>query len=124
MVYGVGVDIVNVSRIKGAIERRGERFVRRVFTDSEIRYCESKRFKYQHFAARFAAKEAFLKAIGGGGWNLRDIEVETQKVGKPTLKLFRRIKKKMKELGVMKAHLSISHCSEYALAHVVLEIVG
>jgi holo-[acyl-carrier protein] synthase len=122
MIYGVGVDIVDVSRIKKVIERQGERFVNRVFTDSEIRYCEGRRFKHQHFAARFAAKEAFLKAIGGRGVCLRDIEIEVKEFGKPTLKLYRKIEKLIKELGV-NIHLSLSHCSEYALAYVVLEII-
>ena len=90
MIVGIGIDIAEVGRIREAIERYGERFLRRIYTESEIQYCESKANRVERYAARFAAKEAGMKAIGTG-WNhgvrWRDIEVARKPGGRPTLVL-------------------------------------
>src|ERR1700746_2150784 len=88
MIVGTGIDIAEVPRIREAIERHGERFLKRVFTEGEIQYCESKANRVERYAARFAAKEAAMKAIGTG-WNhgvrWRDIEVSRMPGGRPTI---------------------------------------
>lgn len=124
MIVGTGVDIAEVPRIAAAIERFGDRFVKRIFTDNEIRYCESKANKAERYAARFAAKEAALKAIGTGwrgGINWRDVEVTRQPGGRPTLAFHGVAAQIAATLGMKRAHLSLSHTVEHAIAHVILE---
>ena len=124
MIVGTGVDIAEVPRIAAAIERFGDRFVRRIFTDGEIRYCESKANKAERFAARFAAKEAALKAIGTGwrgGINWRDVEVTREPSGRPTLVFHGVAAEIAVKLGMRRAHLSLSHTADNAIAHVILE---
>ena len=124
MIVGTGVDIAEVPRIAAAIERFGDRFVRRIFTDNEIRYCESKANKAERFAARFAAKEAALKAIGTGwrgGINWRDVEVTREPSGRPTLVFHGVAAEIAVKLGMRRAHLSLSHTADNAIAHVILE---
>src|SRR6201981_625298 len=93
MIVGTGIDIAEVPRIREVIERHGERFLKRIFTEGEIQYCESKANRVERYAARFAAKEAGMKAIGTG-WNhgvrWRDIEVAPKSAGRPPLLLHRR----------------------------------
>ncbi len=124
MIVGTGVDIAEVSRIAASIERFGRRFTERVFTPDEIRYCESKANRAERYAARFAAKEAAMKAIGTGwrhGVTWRDIEVKRAPGGRPTVVLSGRAAEFFEKLGATRAHLSISHTSEFALAQVILE---
>lgn len=124
MIAGTGVDIVEVSRVAAAIERHGERFLRRVFTESEIRYCDSKANRMERYAARFAAKEAGLKAIGTGwrcGVAWLDLEVQRESSGRPTLVFTGKAGEFATELGVKRTFLSLSHTAEYAVAHVILE---
>lgn len=124
MIVGTGVDIAEVPRIAAAIERFGERFVRRVFTDNEIRYCESKANKVERYAARFAAKEAALKAIGTGwrrGVAWRDVEVTREPGGRPTIAFHGVAGEFAAKLGVRRAHVSLSHTVEHAIAQVILE---
>jgi holo-[acyl-carrier protein] synthase len=124
MIVGLGIDIAEVHRIRQAIERFGNRFVQRVFTEGEIRYCDSKANRIERYAARFAAKEAAMKALGTG-WNhgvrWRDCEVVRQPGGRPTISFHGRAAEFAKRLGVKNAALSISHTAEQAIAQVILE---
>lgn len=111
MRYEVGVDVVGVSRIQQAVERFGERFLRRVYTEEEQRYCESDKRKWEHYAARFAAKEAVSKALGTGlvGIGLTEIEVIRLPSGKPELRLSGRAAQKARELGLHDWRVSLAH---------------
>ncbi len=124
MVVGLGVDISEVPRIRAAIERYGERFLRRVFTDAEIRYCQSKANQYERFAARFAAKEAAMKSIGTGlrgGVTWHDFEVVREPSGRPTLAFYGVAAKVAERLNVHRSSLSLSHTEQIAIAQVILE---
>jgi holo-[acyl-carrier protein] synthase len=124
MIVGTGVDITEVPRVAAAIERFGDRFLRRIFTDNEIRYCESKQNKVERYAARFAAKEAALKAIGTGwrrGVAWRDVEVTREPGGRPTMVFHNVAGEFAAKLGVKRVHVSLSHTAEHAIAHVILE---
>jgi holo-[acyl-carrier protein] synthase len=124
VIVGTGVDITEVSRIAHVIERFGERFLRRVFTDAEIAYCRSKHNATERFAARFAAKEAAMKAIGTGlrhGITWHDCEVGREPGGRPTIRYRGRAAEFAAKLGAKRAHLSITHTEDSALAWVILE---
>lgn len=124
MIYGIGTDFVDVSRIERILEKWGSRFLGRVFANGEIEYCKNRAFPAVHFAARFAAKESFLKSLGiglGMGINLREIEVGNNAAGSPVLKLNEKLVSMLLELGVKKIHISMTHTREYAHAIVVLE---
>lgn len=121
MTLGVGVDIIEVGRIRAALEhpRTGERFRARVFTPVEVAYCARRRNAHESFAARFAAKEAMMKALGRAfGW--REIEV-TRGNGPPTIRLHGRAQARAEALGVRRIHLSLSHTAELAIAYVIAE---
>lgn len=124
MVLSIGIDIVEVYRIREAVART-PRFAERVFTEAERQYCESKgAAAAQSYAGRFAAKEAFLKAIKTGwrgkiGW--QEIEVETDADGVPSLRVSGEAKRIADERGATAIHLSISHTAEHAVAQVLLE---
>jgi len=124
MIVGTGIDIAEVDRIRQTVERFGRRFTERVFTADEIRYCESKANKIERYAARFAAKEAALKAIGTG-WNRgvtwRDVEVRRSPGQRPTIVFHGRAGEFFAKLGAMRAHLSLTHTKEFAMAQVILE---
>ena len=124
MIVGTGIDITEVPRIREAIERHGERFLQRIFTEGEIQYCESKANRIERYAARFAAKEAGMKAIGTG-WNhgvrWRDIEVARQPGGRPTLLLHGKAAEFAAKLGARNVALSLTHTAEQAMAQVILE---
>jgi holo-[acyl-carrier protein] synthase len=124
MIVGTGIDIAEVPRIRRAIERFGERFVHRVFTAGEIRYCDSKANRFERYAARFAAKEAAMKALGTG-WNhgvrWRDCEVVRQPGGRPAIAFHGRAKEFAAKLGVKNAALSLTHTEDQAFAQVILE---
>jgi holo-[acyl-carrier protein] synthase len=124
MILGTGVDIAEVPRIRQSIERFGERFLNRVFTPEEIEYCEAKASKFESYAARFAAKEAGMKALGTG-WNhgvrWRDIEVVRRKGQRPNIQFHGRAAAIAEKLGTKNIALSITHTTEQALAHVILE---
>ena len=124
MIVGTGIDIVEVPRIAAAVERFGERFLNRVFTPDEIRYCRSKQNAMERFAARFAAKEAGFKAIGTGwrhGVTWKDIEVGREPGGRPTVCYSGRAAEFAARLGMRHDSLSLSHTTENAIAHVILE---
>jgi holo-[acyl-carrier protein] synthase len=124
MIVGTGIDIAEVPRIAASIERFGYRFLHRVFTEGEIRYCESKANRVERYAARFAAKEAAMKAIGTG-WNhgvaWRDVEVCRQPGGRPTLTFHRKAAEFAAQLGARHVALSLTHTAEHAIAQVILE---
>jgi holo-[acyl-carrier protein] synthase len=126
MIVSIGIDIVEVYRIAEAIART-PRFATRVFTEGEREYCESKGVaSAQSYAARFAAKEAFLKALKTG-WrekiSWQDIEVVTDADGVPTLNVTGEAKKILERLEANRVHISISHTKEYAVAKVIIEKV-
>jgi holo-[acyl-carrier protein] synthase len=124
MIIGTGVDIAEVPRIRASVARFGERFLRRIFTDGEIRYCESKASRFESYAARFAAKEAGMKALGTGwsrGVRWRDIEVVRPKGQRPTLQFHGRAAEIAARLGAANIALSLTHTADEALAHVILE---
>jgi holo-[acyl-carrier protein] synthase len=124
MMYGVGTDLVEVARIEGILKKWCERFTLKVFSDGEIRYCSAKSCPARHLAARFAAKEAFLKGLGlgmGRGVGFRDVEVINSPEGKPELVLHERAKNMIESAGIRENHLSISHTERYAMAVVALE---
>jgi holo-[acyl-carrier protein] synthase len=116
-----GVDIIEISRVRRVLERYGQRFLDRVYTPGEIAYC---RGRAHNLAARFAAKEATMKALGTGvrgvGW--KDIEVVRQESGAPFIELHGRGKGRAQRLGVVQIALSISHSREYAVAFVVAQL--
>jgi holo-[acyl-carrier protein] synthase len=124
VILGTGVDLAEVGRIQASIERYGERFTRRVFTEREIAYAERKANKYERYAARFAAKEAGMKALGtgwSGGITWKDLEVTNLSSGRPTLALHGVARDVADRLGVKTIHLSLTHSSAEAMAWVVLE---
>lgn len=124
MIIGMGVDITEVKRMQAAIERQGERFLRRVFTEQEIVYCKKFRNKYERYAGRFAAKEAAMKALGTGwarGVRWQDLEVVRLPSGRPTMKLVGEAKKIADRLAVKNIALSITHTANEALAQVIFE---
>ena len=125
MIVGTGIDLCEVDRIQKAIESsHGMRFVERVYTPLEIAYAESKANKWERYAARFAAKEAGMKALGTGwrgglGW--RDLEVANLPSGRPTLRFYRKAAEIAARLSVSNISLSLTHTSEQATAFVILE---
>ena len=124
MIYGIGIDLVKVKRIEEALERWGERFQNKVFTPGEIRYCLQKKTPSPNFAARFAAKEAFVKALGIGmrrGVHWKDVEVERGPLGKPVLKIYGRAVEICQKERIEGLFLSLTHDGEYSGAVVVLE---
>jgi holo-[acyl-carrier protein] synthase len=124
MILGTGVDIAEVPRIRETIERFGERFLKRIFTDGEISYCERRARRFESYAARFAAKEAGMKALGTGwsrGVRWRDIEVVRPKGQRPTIQFHGEAGAIAAKLGTKNIALSLTHTSEEALAHVILE---
>jgi holo-[acyl-carrier protein] synthase len=124
MIYGIGIDIVEVSRIQKALERWGDRFLKRIFTQTEIEYCQHKVHEASRFALRFAAKEAFSKALGSGfrnGLSFRHIEVVRKQNGPPQLTFYRRAKELCQQHGIKSSFLSLADEGKYAIAVVVLE---
>jgi len=124
MIVGTGVDVAEVPRIRASIERFGARFVSRIFTPAEIAYVERKANRFERYAARFAAKEAGMKAIGTGwkrGVTWQDFEVANLPSGKPTLKMYGVAARIAQSLGVRGVALSLTHTSEIGMAHVILE---
>jgi holo-[acyl-carrier protein] synthase len=124
MILGTGVDLSEVSRIRDAMTRYGQRFTARIYTPEEIAYVESKANRFERYAARFAAKEAGMKALGTGwkrGVRWQDFEVANLPSGRPTLKLHGQAARIAAELGVKAISLSITHTAELGMAQVILE---
>jgi len=124
LIIGAGTDLAEVDRIRAAVERYGERFLRRVFTGGEIAYATRKANRYERLAARFAAKEAGMKALGTGwrrGITWQDFEVVNLPTGRPTLRLHGVAARLAERMGVTSIQLSLTHTAREALAIVILE---
>jgi holo-[acyl-carrier protein] synthase len=124
VIVGMGIDVAEVERIRGAIDRFGEVFLRRIFTAKEREYCERFKNKFERYAGRFAVKEAAMKALGTGwsrGVRWVDIEVVRLKGGRPTIKLDGEARKIADQLGVKHVALSITHTAAQAFAQVIFE---
>lgn len=124
MILGTGIDLAEVPRVRASIERYGDRFLRRVYTEREIAYVERKANKYERYAARFAAKEAGMKAIGTGwrnGIRWQDFEVANLPSGRPTLSFHGVAAEYARRLGVTNVQLSLTHTADLGMAFVILE---
>src|ERR1700760_4234693 len=124
MIVGTGVDLCEVPRIRASVEKFGSRFTERVFTPAEIAYVERKANRFERYAARFAAKEAGMKAIGTGwrhGVRWQDFEVANLPSGKPTLRFHGVAAQIAASLNVRNVSLSLTHTAELGMAHVILE---
>ena len=124
MIYGIGVDIVKISRIRNAMDRWGKRFLNRLFTDPEKAYCQHREDAPARYAARFAAKEALSKALGIGmrrGVHCQQIEVVNDLSGRPSFRLYGRAKDVYEKIEISNSFLSLSDDGEYAVAMVILE---
>ena len=124
MIYGIGTDIIEVSRIHTVMEK-DIGFREKIFTAGEIAYCETKKHKFENYAARFSAKEAFLKAIGTGwrfGIRFADIDVYHDEYGKPLIRVYGKAEELVKNEGISKIHVSLSHLKEMATAVVIVEM--
>ena len=124
MIVGTGIDIVEVPRVAESIQRFGARFLNRIFTAAEIEYCDSKANRVERFAARFAAKEAAMKALGTGwsrGIRWRDIEVFRRPGSRPTIRFHGKAAEHASRLETKNVALSLSHTPEQAIASVILE---
>ena len=124
MIFGTGIDIIEVDRIKNSIQKYSDRFKKKIFTQKEIDYCHSQADPAKHFAARFTVKEAVLKCFGTGltgGILWKDIEVDKLNSGQPILNLHGNGKKLFSQLNLKHIHISITHDKTYAAAHAIAE---
>ena len=124
MIFGTGLDIIEVDRIKNSIEKFSPKFEQRVFTSSEISYCKSQGDPAKHFAARFAVKEAVSKCLGKGitgDLGFQDMEITNKDTGQPVLKMIGKGKELFQKLKLKSIHISISHDRTYAIAHAIAE---
>ncbi len=122
MIIGIGTDIVEIERIKKSVEKYGEKFLNKIFTQAELAYSLPKKNKFQHLAARFAAKEAVVKALAdccNDGFNWKDIEIINSENGKPEVRLFGKFAEYISDGKSIK--ISLSHEKNYAIAFAVLE---
>jgi holo-[acyl-carrier protein] synthase len=123
-IIGIGTDIVECLRIAQMIERHGELFITRVYTPHEIQYCQSRKLATQHFAGRWAAKEAVLKALGTGwrrGISWRDVEIHNAPGGQPSVRLRGGAADVVEQLGIAEILISISHCRSHATAYALAQ---
>ena len=124
MIRGIGVDLIEIQRIQSSIDEFGETFLRKIFTDAEIAYCRSRKNPAQHFAARFAAKEAVSKALStgwSGEFEWKNVEVTNELSGKPNVTLHGSTAEALKKSNV---HLSLSHSETAVVAFAVIEVDG
>jgi holo-[acyl-carrier protein] synthase len=124
MIFGIGTDLVEVERIERIIEKWHDRFIKRVYSRDETVYCNQKANPSIHYAARFAAKESFLKSLGKGlgmGISLKDIEMVNEPDGKPCLRIRNHGENILREAGITAIHVSVTHTGKYAHALVILE---
>ena len=122
-IQGIGIDIIEVERIKRLSLKWGNRFEHRVYTPRELEYCGSTPTRYGRLAARFAAKEATLKALGTGltvGMNWQDVEICADSVGKPSIILHGKVRERASEIGIVSTFVSLSHTAEFAIAQVTI----
>lgn len=121
-VIGIGIDILEVDRIEKIINKKGESFLNRIFTDTEINYCKSKKRSFESFAVRFSAKEAFIKAIESDqNIAYKDIEVKNKNNKKPFVKLYGKAKEVAKEKNINEILISLSHERHYVVANIILK---
>jgi holo-[acyl-carrier protein] synthase len=121
-VFGIGIDVVEVERIASAIERHGEPFLMKLFTSAEREYCESRKNPAMHYAARFAAKEAVVKALGtgiGANAGLQDLEVTHDEAGAPKLRMSGAAEAFASEHGITGIQISLTHARDYAAANAI-----
>ena len=119
MIRGLGTDIIEIERVGEMLDKHGEQFLERVFTPGEVEYCGGKAAYLQHYAGRWAAKEAVMKALGTGwaqGVGFADIEVQTLVSGRPVLQLLGEARQRATQLGIGEVLITISHCRAYATA--------
>ncbi len=125
MIHGIGIDIVNIPKFKKAIEKWGDKLKGRVFTHGELSYCECRRFSEQHLAVRFAAKEAFIKAIGSRV-RFKEIDIMNNSDGRPYMVLNPQFPIPNSEIltpnSEFRTHLSLSHDGDYCIAQVIVEV--
>lgn len=124
MIVGIGTDVIEVKRVQEAIEKYGDRFLRRIFTETEIEYCSTKKAAALHYAGRFASKEAAFKALErgwGGELSWKEIEITNEPSGAPRLHFYGKALETANQKKVNAAHVSISHIQDLATAVVVLE---
>ena len=123
MIIGIGTDIIEIDRIKKAVDNDKHSFIQRVFSERETAYFEKNQWGPETIAGSFAAKEAVMRALGTGlrGFKFKDIEVLRDKLGKPVVKLSNNANRIAKDKNIKAIHLSISHCREYALAYATAE---
>lgn len=124
MVLAIGIDVVEIDRIERAVERLGDRFLDRIFTPAERAYCDARAARFVHYAGRFAAKEAAMKALGTGwaeGVAWREVEILPSGVGAPQLTLTGEARARFDAMGATRALVSISHTHTVAVAQVVYE---
>jgi len=122
MIYGIGIDIVQIQRMRDASEKWGKKFLEKFLTDSEISYCYEKKDPYPSLSVRFAAKEALIKAVGSEiHVNLKEVEVINNERGRPSLVINGKLEDFFREKGIDNYHVSLSHEKEYGVASVVLE---
>lgn len=123
MIYGIGIDIVKIDRIRSASEKWGGTFMEKILTAKEISYCYEKKDPCPSLAVRFAAKEALIKAIGSEVFvKMKDIEVLNDTNGRPSIKVSNKLEAFFKEKKIVRCHLSLSHEKEFGVASVVLEV--
>ena len=123
-IIGTGIDIIACSRIAHMIRDHGEGFLRRVYTPREVAYCQGRNREVEHFAGRWAAKEAVLKALGTGwakGIAFTDVEIERRPAGNPRVILHAEAARRAAEVGIETIHISLSHCEAYATAQAIAE---
>jgi holo-[acyl-carrier protein] synthase len=124
MIVGTGIDLVEISRIVSAVEKHGDRFLKRLFSPEELDYCLGKAAQNQHLAGRFAAKEAVFKALGTGwaeGVSWLGVEILPGKAGAPQIKLSGPAKERLRSIGGQRIHISISHTDKMATAVAIVE---
>jgi holo-[acyl-carrier protein] synthase len=124
MIFGTGLDIVEIDRIKNTLKKYSPKFEQKIFTSTEIDYCQSQGDPAKHFAARFAVKEAVSKCMGTGireSLGFKDMEVINEKTGKPILVMTGKGKELFEKLKLKSIHISISHDSTHAIAHAIAE---
>lgn len=122
MIYGIGIDLVKITRMKEAVERWGEKFLEKIFTYDEITYCYARKEPYLSLSVRFAAKEALIKAIGSEvRVPLTDIEIVNNREGRPSIVARGRLEEFFGKKTITQCHLSLSHEREFGIASVVLE---
>src|SRR5947199_10409842 len=127
MITGIGIDVIQNDRLRDSVQRFGDRFLNRIYTEGEIAYCKKCVNSELHYAARFAAKEAAFKALGTGwreGVRWLDVEVTHQPSGKPELALYGRAQELAQQMGVTRTAVSISHADRYVMAQVIFESDG